>query len=137
MNHHRESGRVATHKETVPGPIRLGIPVLAIWLLAGCASAPPPVAQLALASAAVAHAAAAGAAEFAPTELMAAQEKLRRANLAVGRDDGNTALTLAEQAQIDAQVAEARTENAKAQKAIAALRESERALREEMARQPR
>ena len=45
-----------------------------------------------------------------------------------------TALTLAQQAQLDAQVAEAKAEAAKAGKSVTALQEASRALREEMAR---
>ena len=43
----------------------------------------------------------------------------------------------AQQAQIDAQLAEAKTEAEKARKAAVAMQDAGRALREEMARQPR
>jgi hypothetical protein len=58
-----------------------------------------------------------------------------RANQAMAAKDYPTALTLSQQAQLDAQLAEAKTESAKAGKSAQALQEASRALREEMARQ--
>lgn len=110
----------------------------AVLALAACASpTPPPTAQMAVANAAVAHAAAAGSAEYAPAELAMARDKMARANVALAARDHDAAMTLAQQAQLDAQVAEAKTEAEKARKAAVAMQEAGRALREEMARQPR
>jgi hypothetical protein len=66
-----------------------------------------------------------------------ARDKMNRANQAVASKDNDSALTLAQQAQVDAQVAEAKAEAVKARKSAVALQEAGRALREEMARQPR
>lgn len=110
--------------------------VLALTL-AGCASTPPPTAELAVAEAALAHAVAAGSVEMAPTEMSMARDKMRRAQIAMGSRDHDIALQLAQQATVDAQLAEAKTESAKARKSAEALKEAARALREEMARQPR
>lgn len=110
----------------------------AVLTLAACASGPPPpTAQMAVANAAVAHATAAGSAEYAPTEMNMAREKLNRATTAMAAKDHENATRLAHEAQLDAQVAEAKTEAAKAQKAATAMQDAGRALREEMARQPR
>lgn len=109
----------------------------ALVALAACASLPPPTEQMAVAHAAVAHAVGAGSTEFAPAELALARDKMTRADRAMASKDYATALTLSQQAQLDAQVAEAKSESAKAGKSAVALQEASRALREEMARQPR
>ncbi len=106
---------------------------VALWL-SGCASTPPPTAQLAVATSAIAHAAAAGAADTAPVEMGMAREKLGRANAALAAKDNDTALAMAQQAALDAQLAEARGEAARSRKAADALGEAGRALREEMSR---
>jgi len=102
--------------------------------LAACASVPPPTGQMAVSRAAVANAAGAGAGEFAPMELKSAQDKMERAGRAMTREDYAVARTLAEEAQLDAQLAEKKTQAAKAQKAAAVTQEDNRVLREELER---
>lgn len=85
--------------------------------LAACAGAPPPNQQLWLATEAVARAMAAGGAQYAPLEMGLARDKLHRATVAVTIKDHDTARTLAEQAQGDAQLAEAKAGSAKARQA--------------------
>jgi membrane-bound lytic murein transglycosylase len=109
----------------------------ALLVLAACASTPPPTAQMALANAAVTSAAAAGGVEMAPAEMALSREKLRRAQTAMDAKDHDTALMLSQQAQADAQLAQAKAEAEKARRSALALQEAGRALREEMARQPR
>jgi len=107
----------------------------ALLFLAGCASGPPaPTEQLAVSTAAVEQAVSAGAPELAPAELRAAREKLDRARVAMGAKDYVQARMLAEQAQVDAQLAITKTRSAKAQKAAASLEEGSRVLREEIDR---
>lgn len=116
---------------------RLGGPALAVGaalLAAACASAPPPTDQLAVSTAAVASAVSAGSGQFAAADLKMARDKLDRANLAMAAKDPVLARSLAEQAQVDARLAEARANSAKAQKAADELQESRRILREEMNR---
>jgi hypothetical protein len=108
-----------------------------LLVLAGCASMPPPTAQMAVSTAAVAHAAAAGATELAPLEMSMARDKMVRAQAALVAKDNAGALALAQQAQLDAQLAEAKTESAKAATAAKALQEASTALRDEMARKPK
>lgn len=126
---------------TIPtsfGPRRPRAP--AFWLgaatlaLSACASAPVPTEQLAVTTAAVANAVSAGGQELAPTEMSAARDKLVRAHLAVAAKDNGQALRLAQQAQVDAQLAESKAEATKARKAQTELQEAARVLREEMAR---
>jgi len=101
---------------------------------AGCASVAPPTEQLAVSKAAVANAVDAGGPEFAPAEMRTAREKLDRANQAMTAKDYEGARSLAEQAQVDAQLAATKARSAKAQKAALAVQEDSRVLREELDR---
>ena len=114
-----------------PGTALAAATVLA---LGACASAPVPTEQLAVTTAAVAQAVSAGGQELAPTEMGAARDKLVRAHLAVAAKDNEQALRLAQQAQLDAQLAASKAEAVKARKAQSELDEAARVLREEMAR---
>ena len=109
----------------------------AVMAMAGCASVPAPTEQLAVSKAAVANAVGAGGTEFAPAEMRTAQEKLDGANKAMAAKDYERARWLAEQAQVDAQLAVAKARSAKAQKAAYALQEDSRVLREELNRKSR
>lgn len=103
--------------------------------LAGCAtSIPAPTAQLAVSKEAVARAANAGGVELAPLEMRTARDKLDRANVAMTAKDYELARSLAEEAQLDARLAETRARSATVQKAAAALQEDSRVLREEINR---
>ncbi len=102
--------------------------------LGACASAPMPTDQIAVTAAAIAHAEAAGAEALAPTEMGMARDKLRRANLALAAKSPEEARRLAQQAQVDALLAEAKAESMKAQKAAAEVQAASQALREEMGR---
>ena len=110
------------------------LPVLALAVLAACASVPPPKSELAVAEAAVANASSAGAMQWAPAELRSAQDKLARAQTAMAAKEHAQALTLAMEANADAQLAVAATRAAKAQRAADEVQEGNRVLREEMAR---
>ncbi len=107
--------------------------VCTVWV-AGCATPPVPTEQLALSTAAIAHAVTAGAPELAPGEIKLAQDKLERAHAAVATKDYDRALALAQEAQADAALAEAKSGSLKARKAADASREANKALREEMDR---
>ncbi len=108
--------------------------MLSALLLGACASTPVPSEQMAVSTAALAGAVAAGAPELAPAEMAMARDKMGRANAAIAAKDNGTAMQLLQQAAVDAQLAEAKTEAVKARKAADALQEASRALREEMAR---
>jgi Domain of unknown function (DUF4398) len=110
-----------------------GMGALSLFL-AACASTPVPVAQMALSTAALDQAVAAGASEHAPTDLRAARDHLDRARLALQADDRTLALTLAQEAQVDAQLAEARSHAAKATLAARSVKDGDRILKEEMGR---
>jgi hypothetical protein len=103
-------------------------------LLMACASTPPPTAQVAVSTAAVATAVSAGGPELAPVEMKTARDKLDRANVAMLAKDYDSALSLAQEAQVDAGLAQAKAQSVKARKAADAVREDSRALTEELDR---
>lgn len=120
-----------------PGTGRTALPALilgASMLLAGCASTPAPTEQLAVSAAAVSRADNAGAAALAPAEMQMAREKLDQARLAMTQEDFDNARNLAQEAQVDAQLAEAKSRSGKARKAAEELQEGVRVLREELDR---
>lgn len=102
--------------------------------MAGCASTPAPTAQMAVAKAAVVDANSAGGSEFAPLQLKSAMEKMAGAERAMVDKDYVLARQLAEQAQVDAQLAGATARTAKAKKAADAVQEDSRVLRQEINR---
>jgi len=103
-------------------------------LLAGCATAPAPREQMAVARTAVADADAAGATRYDAIDINRAHEKLSAATLALGAHDYDQARRYAEEAEADANLAATRTRSAKTQNAVAEVRESLRALRAEISR---
>lgn len=117
---------------------RIGIAVAAAIFMAGCASTSPvpaPTEQMAVARAAVNNASSAGGNEFAPLQLKSAMEKMDWAERAMGEKNYERARLLAEEALVDARLAEATARSAKAQKAADALQEDNRVLRKELDRQ--
>ena len=111
--------------------------ILSLGLLAltGCApSMQPPTSQMALAQSAVDKATAAGAYEYAPLELKMAQDKVEQAKTAMNAKDYVKAERLLEQAEIDAQLAEAKSSTTKSQKAVDSLQQGIDLLREEIQR---
>ena len=113
----------------------LGVISIAVVVMAGCASTPAPTQQIALANTAITSANSDGGNEFAPTQLKSAIDKLAAAQRAMGEKDYALAKQLAEQAQVDAQLASAIATSTKAKKAADALQDSSRVLRQEINRQ--
>ena len=113
---------------------RIGVTVAVAIFMAGCASTPAPIEQMAISRAAVSNASSAGGNEFAPLQLKSAMEKMDGAERAMTEKKYDQARQLAEQAQVDAQLAEATARSAKEQKSADALQESNRVLREEIER---
>lgn len=102
--------------------------------LIACASTPAPTEQMALSRAAVSNATSAGGNEYAPVQLKSAVDKMDAAERAMSAKDYVRARQLAEQAQVDAQVAEATARSAQAKKAADALQDDSRILRQEIDR---
>jgi septal ring factor EnvC (AmiA/AmiB activator) len=79
--------------------------VVAFGIVA-CAATPMPVDKLAVAKSSVDRAEQAQAAQFAQVELTAARTKLAAAQAAADKKDAETAARMADQAEVDAQLAE-------------------------------
>jgi len=117
---------------------RIALPALLtamLLLISACASTPPPTEQVAVSTSAVASATSAGGSDVAPVEMQMARQKLDRAKVAMTAKDYPLARSLSEEAQVDAQLAEAKAHSTQASKAAYELRESVRVLREELDRQ--
>jgi hypothetical protein len=108
---------------------------LALLGAVGCSSLKTPAtADVAVSKAAVENAAGAGGTQFAPIEMAAAREKLALANKAMQNRDYKLARDLANQAQVDAKLAQGKADSAKAQAASDALQDDIRVLRDEIDR---
>ena len=107
-----------------------------VTALAACASGPVPLEQLAVAKESVQRAEQAGATELAPVELSTARDKLQRAEQAGANHQGQTATMLADQANVDAQLAEATAREHKSRQADMELEASLQALRQESSHDP-
>jgi hypothetical protein len=116
-----------------------GVLILGLAGLAGCSSTPAPNSDIAVAKTALTSAAAAGGSEFAPVELKTAQDKLDRAEKMISEKDDDKypeARRLAVEAAVDAKAAETKALAAKSEKTLQDSQEGQRALKEEMQRQP-
>ncbi len=108
--------------------IAFGAAVLAA--VGGCASTPIPNEKIAVAQASLQRAEQNGAPEYAPVELATARDKLARAQAAAAHHDALPATQLAEQANVDAQLAEATASEKQSAKAAAQFDASLQALRQ-------
>ncbi len=121
---------------TTKSPLaRLHLPKLAAvalggLLIAGCAGN-PPTAQFALTESAVNSAVSAEATEYSAVEMRDAREKWKQAEMAMQDGDYDKARILAEQAEMDARVAERKARAAKTQKAVEDAKQGIQELREE------
>ena len=113
---------------------RIGIVAAAAAMMVACASTPPPLAEMAVARAAVSNANSAGANELAPVQLKSAMDKMTAAEKAMTAENYPLARELAEQAEVDAKLAAATARSIKAQKAADAVQEDSRVLRKEIDR---
>jgi len=107
---------------------------IALAITAGCATTPIPNEKIAVAKASVQRAEQSGAPELAPVEMAAARDKLTRAEKAAVDRDAQPATELAEQANVDAQLAEATAQEKKSHKAAMEFDASMQALRQESLR---
>ena len=118
--------------------VRVGLPALAagatLLLLTACASAPVSVEQMAVAEASVQSASSTNTSADAPRELQVATSKLAAAREAVQRKDYERGRQLAEQAEVDARVAELHAQTVRAQRAATESQDAARVLAEEVTR---
>lgn len=119
------------HRQRRFGLVSLSVASLA---LAACAGSPPPTVQMAVAEAAVQRAGTTTTAETAGAELRVATDKLAAARSALSAGDHDRARRLAEQAELDAQVAQLHAQATRSTQAAQETQEAARVLREEIAR---
>ncbi|MFY8133610.1 MAG: DUF4398 domain-containing protein [Aquimonas sp.] len=103
-------------------------------LAAGCASTPAYELQLAAADSAVNNANTSSTQSDAGAELRVATEKLASAHQAARNKQAERALQLAQQAEVDAQLAVLTARSARSLRAAEESRDAARALREEIER---
>lgn len=122
---------------------KIGVTVAAAIFMAGCSSTPTtpstsafsaPTEQMAVSRAALKNASSTGGNEFAPVQFKSAMEKMEAAERAMGEKNYARARLLAEEVQVDAELAAAAARSAKAQKAADAVQEGNRVLRQEINR---
>ena len=103
--------------------------------LAACSSLPPPVEQMAVTRTTVERVSSApNAVDAAPVELSQARDKLARAERAMNEKDYVTARRLGAEAEADARVAESRASAMRGERALNEIRNSIRALQDEINR---
>lgn len=115
----------------------IGVAVAAALFMTACASTPripAPTEQMAVSRAAISTASSAGGSEFAPVQLKSAMDKMDSAEHAMGAKNYGLARQMAEEAQVDAQLAAAAAQTGKAQQAAKALHESDHVLKKELDR---
>lgn len=121
---------ISTRRWTAP----LAVALLGVLAACSTPSAPPPITELTRARAAIAQAESAGAADKAPVELLAAREKLGRAEVAAREERFEPARRLSELAEADAELAQRKARAVKAQAAATELARSNEMLRQELER---
>jgi len=102
--------------------------------LVACASAPPPVEKLAVAKSSIERAEQAQAAQFAQIELNSARNKFAAAQAAADKHDAQVAARLADQADVDAQLAESTARAKQQEQLVTEMDASLRDLRNETLR---
>ena len=108
--------------------------IAASYALIGCASVPPPTDQLAVSRSALDDARGAGAQQLAPREFNDSRSKLEQAETAVNREEYQHARSLAEEAEVDARLAQRKSQNMRSQQALEEIQAGTRALQQELQR---
>ena len=101
---------------------------------AGCATVPAPNETLSNAEYAIRKAEEREATQFAPLEIRVAKDKIEQARLSMAAGDNRQARRFAEQAAVDAQLAEAKARAARAEATAREIEKSIEALRSETER---
>ena len=107
---------------------------VALGTLTACSSTPKPKTEMALSESALQNAEVAGAEQLAPLELRTAREKHAAASSAMSREKFNTAKQLSEQAEVDAELAKAKSEAEKSRLAVQEAEQSIQLIRTELDR---
>lgn len=116
---------------------RIGLVLGISALITACASpGTKPESEMASAQSAVEQAEASGAGEYSPLMLNRARNKVADARQQIEKESYQDATALLEEAALDARLAGARAETAKAREAVEAINTSIRDLREQLKQQP-
>jgi len=115
--------------------IRNGVWCLIAFGIVACASTPMPVEKLAVAKSSLERAEQAQAAQFAQVELNSARNKYAAAQAAADKKDAQVAARLADQADIDAQLAETTARAKQQEQLVTEMDAGLRDLRNETLRQ--
>jgi len=105
-----------------------------ILVMVGCAPKVAPIEDISNAQMAIKEAEDSNAAVYAPLELKFATDKLTKARTALQAEKYEEALQLANEAQLDAKLAEAKSRSEEAKKTTQELRDSIETLRQEIER---
>ena len=117
---------------------RIGVPIVLTLLgVAGCSTAGPPKDSMAAADLAIKEANKSKAPQYSPLELRKAMDKFDEAKRAMNKEEYTRARRLAEEALVDAQLAEAKAASEDARQTASDLRQSLETLRREAARASR
>jgi hypothetical protein len=111
--------------------LRVLFVALGVCGLAACASVPEPKAELSAADLALRRAEQADAGHGAPLEARTARDQYEAAKQAVAAENNLEGRRLAENAAVEAQLAEAKARSARAKQALADARSNLDALRDE------
>jgi hypothetical protein len=115
--------------------LRIAIPLVGVLTLVACMSKPlPPTEELKAAEQAIGHAEQARVADYASPELQEAREKLTAARNAIRKEDMTLAKRMAEQSRVEAELALAKAEAAKARVVNEEMKKGTRSLEQEMQR---
>jgi septal ring factor EnvC (AmiA/AmiB activator) len=114
--------------------IRNGIWCAVAFGIVACASTPMPVEKLAVAKSSLERAEQAQAAQFAQVELNSARTKYAAAQAAADKNEAEVAARLADQADIDAQLAESTARAKQQEQLVTEMEASMRDLRNETLR---
>jgi septal ring factor EnvC (AmiA/AmiB activator) len=120
---------------TLPGLRNAFLSAVAFGIVA-CASAPMPIDKLAVAKSSLERAEQAQAAQFAQVELNSARTKFASAQAAAEKRDAAVAARLADQADVDAQLAESTSRAKQQEQLVNEMDASLRDLRDETLRRP-
>lgn len=111
---------------------RMVVVLLALVTTVACSTTKPPTNELAQTEANISQAEQVGAEEYAPLEIREARKKLMEARELNGKKKYTEARLMAERAMVDAEYAQIKALSSKAQKAVHELRESIKALQDEI-----
>lgn len=104
------------------------------FTIVACASTPMPVEKLAVARSSIERAEQAQAAQFAQVELSSARNKMAAAQSAVDKNEAQVAARMADQADVDAQLAESTARAKQQQQLVTEMEAGLRDLRNETLR---